>query len=638
VDDPPPSKFGGSSLDFKVFGLDGTDDEHSPFPPPVPHDDFMSRFTQDKADALHPSDESTQDEGDNDGLPDENHLPLAAQDLIDSYTSSSSWNQNGGYNSTSGTFSASAPAAASSTYRPPQAHQPVSVLPVTSSSSSTYHTPYSYTSSSTSNSSFPFRSTIVRAPAAGLYNSGNICYANSTLQALLYCRSFQPQLTHLISQISQRDTPYENAAKFTAQANADESLTKEDAFAFGEDAIDVFGEGPPVVNIPPSKPRETQPLTDMKSFDIAHQLRVLFQNLQESSAQAQRSPELSTESAETQSTRDLLDACEKVNPVFCASGNQEDAQEFLRFLLGQLQDLGTEANKRFASEMKPEAAAVVATVSSSSRDGDADPPAKRRKLVAEPAQPSKETIEKPFSLVEQLFQGKLAAITTCQECETAFERHEDFMDLSIDIPPPPPLFSLSKSADRDKFVLEKCLEAFARREWLRDKDKYRCDKCNTLVEAARDLKVSQLPQILTIHLKRFKWGSYGTRMEKVTHCVDCPDELDLPKMILRDPKRQIHESKYKLIAFVVHFGSSASFGHYTTYVRADRVYPNPQTKHPEQWICFDDDGVDYVSTDKVDKFFDPGATSTSSAYILFYEKCDPDPNMKMLAELSQSLK
>lgn len=55
--------------------------------------------------------------------------------------------------------------------------------------------------------------------------------------------------------------------------------------------------------------------------------------------------------------------------------------------------------------------------------------------------------------------------------------------------------------------LRKLMFAFTEVERLRDDNKYFCDTCLSHVEAERSLHYQGLPNILTLHLKRFSTSS-----------------------------------------------------------------------------------------------------------------------------------
>ena len=92
--------------------------------------------------------------------------------------------------------------------------------------------------------------------------------------------------------------------------------------------------------------------------------------------------------------------------------------------------------------------------------------------------------------VQEMFEGQLVSITKCQKCERMSKREENFMNLSVDI---------EKSAS-----LNYCMKKFCTKELLNLGDKFFCDTCQTKQVATRQMMIHNRPQLLLIHLKRFK--------------------------------------------------------------------------------------------------------------------------------------
>jgi ubiquitin carboxyl-terminal hydrolase 10 len=69
--------------------------------------------------------------------------------------------------------------------------------------------------------------------------------------------------------------------------------------------------------------------------------------------------------------------------------------------------------------------------------------------------------------------------------------------------------------------------------------------------------------VLIVSLKR-----YNSQNQKLTDQVIIPEELDLTKHVIHSS----NNLKYKLKAAVLHHGSSASAGHYTTIIKGTSNY------------------------------------------------------------------
>ena len=113
--------------------------------------------------------------------------------------------------------------------------------------------------------------------------------------------------------------------------------------------------------------------------------------------------------------------------------------------------------------------------------------------------------------MHKLFEGQLVNETRCLTCETVSSRDEPFLDLSIDV--------------EQHASLSTCLRNFSKSETLTSKEKFFCDKCCSLQEAEKRMKIKKLPNILAIHLKRFKYQEKLQRMGKLSYRVVFPLEL-----------------------------------------------------------------------------------------------------------------
>ncbi|CAG8564896.1 11732_t:CDS:2 [Acaulospora colombiana] len=174
-------------------------------------------------------------------------------------------------------------------------------------------------------------------------------------------------------------------------------------------------------------------------------------------------------------------------------------------------------------------------------------------------------------------------------------RDESFLDLSIDI--------------EQNSSVTSCLRQFSASEILCHKNKFFCDVCCGLQEAEKRMKIKKLPNVLALHLKRFKYQEKLQRYIKLSYRVLFPFELRLFNTCddIEDPDRL-----YELYAICVHIGSGPYHGHYITLV-----------KSMGQWLLFDDDNVEFVDEPDTQKYFGdlPGS---GSGYVLFYQACDLD--------------
>lgn len=194
--------------------------------------------------------------------------------------------------------------------------------------------------------------------------------------------------------------------------------------------------------------------------------------------------------------------------------------------------------------------------------------------------------------VHEIFEGVLTSETKCLTCETASQRDETFLDLSIDL--------------ENHSSVTSCLRKFSAEEMLCERNKFHCDNCGGLQEAEKRMKIKRLPKILALHLKRFKYTEDMTRLQKLFHRVVYPYHL---RMFNTTDDAEDPDRLYELYAVVVHIGGNAYHGHYVSVIKTQ----------DRGWLLFDDEMVEPVDKHYVKNFFGdkPGM---ACAYVLFYQE------------------
>lgn len=224
------------------------------------------------------------------------------------------------------------------------------------------------------------------------------------------------------------------------------------------------------------------------------------------------------------------------------------------------------------------------------------------------------------SIVSDTFGGMLRSEINCLRCNNISVKDDPFYDISIQICASPDGGRTSKSSfgyignifssigesiglNGKPVKLETCLAAFCASETLEGKDRYKCEKCNQLVDSKKSLKLIELPQVLCIQLKRFRHESYFS--SKIgTHVLFPMDNMDVsPYLHAAASERSKAETRYYLLAVISHRGTFSG-GHYIAYCR---------NLASGQWIEFDDSNVTVVSEEEVSKV---------QAYTLFYALVD----------------
>ncbi|KAG0150358.1 hypothetical protein CROQUDRAFT_652541 [Cronartium quercuum f. sp. fusiforme G11] len=268
----------------------------------------------------------------------------------------------------------------------------------------------------------------------------------------------------------------------------------------------------------------------------------------------------------------FITTLKRYNELFRSTMHQ-DAHEFLNYLVNSVaEDLVAEQKRlRITGEHSP-----LLELSSSPT------------LHSKPIEPCR-------TWVHQLFEGVLTNETKCLTCETVTQRDESFLDLSIDI--------------EQNTSLTACLRQFSASEMLCQKNKFSCDQCCSLQEAEKRMKIKKLPNVLALHLKRFKYQEELQRYIKLTYRVVFPFELRLFNTTddIPNPDRL-----YELWAIVVHIGTGPHHGHYVTILKSSG-----------RWLLFDDNVVTLIEEHEIQKYYGdtPGV---GSGYVLFYQAADLD--------------
>ncbi|XP_070327815.1 ubiquitin carboxyl-terminal hydrolase 12 isoform X6 [Odocoileus virginianus] len=188
---------------------------------------------------------------------------------------------------------------------------------------------------------------------------------------------------------------------------------------------------------------------------------------------------------------------------------QQDAHEFLNYLLNTIADILQEERKQEKQNGRLPNGNI-----DSENNSTPDP-----------------------TWVHEIFQGTLTNETRCLTCETISSKDEDFLDLSVDV--------------EQNTSITHCLRGFSNTETLCSEYKYYCEECRSKQEAHKRMKVKKLPMILALHLKRFKYMDQLHRYTKLSYRVVFPLELRLFNTSgdATNPDRM-----YDLVAVVVHCG------------------------------------------------------------------------------------
>ncbi|XP_076000291.1 ubiquitin carboxyl-terminal hydrolase 31 [Genypterus blacodes] len=168
-------------------------------------------------------------------------------------------------------------------------------------------------------------------------------------------------------------------------------------------------------------------------------------------------------------------------------------------------------------------------------------------------------------------------------------------------------------------TLAQCFQLYTKEEQLAPDDAWRCPHCKQLQQGRIKLSLWTLPDVLILHLKRFR--QEGDRRVKMQNMVKFPlMGMDMaPHVVKRSQSswslpshwspwrrpyglgRNPDDYLYDLYAVCNHHGNMHG-GHYTAYCK---------NSIDGQWYCFDDSEVSPLADDDV---------CQQTAYILFYQR------------------
>eukprot|EP01138_Halocafeteria_seosinensis_P000403 gb/GECG01000416.1/.p1 GENE.gb/GECG01000416.1/~~gb/GECG01000416.1/.p1 ORF type:complete len:552 (+),score=58.79 gb/GECG01000416.1/:1-1656(+) len=271
----------------------------------------------------------------------------------------------------------------------------------------------------------------------------------------------------------------------------------------------------------------------------------------------------------------------RISPRF-AGFDQQDAQEFLRFLLDALNDDLNRVRSKIPY----------------------------KELDESPDQSDREVSEEWWdyhckrnnSIVNDLFGGQLKSEVKCLSCGAVSRCFDPFLDLSLQIPQSVQAAgrrSSGRFGSNRNISIHNCLKSYIGPERI-SAEGYICKRCKRETSCEKYLTIFKSPEILVFHLKRFTFSTF--RRSKITASIDFPTlQLDISPYISKNSHEWNVPPVYDLVAVSNHMGT-LNGGHYTADAR------NMDTG---EWYNFNDTKVSPISPEQI---------SGSNAYILFYVK------------------
>ncbi|KAF2271166.1 cysteine proteinase [Lojkania enalia] len=354
----------------------------------------------------------------------------------------------------------------------------------------------------------------------GLVNSGNLCYMNSILQVLLFCVPFYD----FLDQVAKR---------------AVHSFKSETPLV---DAMIMF-------------------MRDFKVIDSAISVEKLRLRLKDNELEQYGDP------LAPEYVYDVIKRLPRFDNM--KRGQQEDAEEFLGFLLAGLHDECAHVIKNDRVTNGANSISSPRAERSGSLDSGWLEVGKKQKASVTQSSGAIE-IETPIT---KIFGGKIRSEYRKPGEKTSVTL-EPYQPLQLDIGSP----TIHNITD--------ALKGLTHLETLDNAT--RGAKAST-----KQVFIETLPPVLILHLKRFHYDANGA--QKVWKKIGYPLELEIPKEVFPPGKRGSFGvrgglPRYKLTAAVYHHGKNASGGHYTVDIRR---------QEGREWIRLDDTVIRRIRAEDV---------------------------------------
>ncbi|KAJ2718386.1 hypothetical protein GGI07_005776, partial [Coemansia sp. Benny D115] len=366
----------------------------------------------------------------------------------------------------------------------------------------------------------------VQVQPRGLVNTGNMCFMNVVLQALLYCAPFFNMLS---------------------------SIKEGVAHSF----------------------KTETPL-----------LEALIQYVHEFDIDTTPLARLENGPGDPFVPENVYEALRKKNVFQTLRGQQEDAQEFMSYLIDGIHEEMVDIlhTRRLAPTLTKTSAIPSAGSADGTDEGSEWMEVGRNNKATVVRDSSTLSIPTPIT---RIFGGTLRstltvphssggrgsmAAHTAPKAQPSSNR-EPFQWLALDISP-----ESVKTIDSalDEFVAAETIEGYVNHE-------------KVSVNATKQILLEKLPPVLVMHLKRFVFCPYEG-VQKVHKFIEYPATLTIePKWLAKTKDASEYKGRtYRLESVIYHHGSQASGGHYTCDLR----------RSANEWLRFDD--VEIGSLNSVD--------------------------------------
>lgn len=214
----------------------------------------------------------------------------------------------------------------------------------------------------------------------------------------------------------------------------------------------------------------------------------------------------------------------------------------------------------------------------------------------------------------KLFRGTVESNVSCSTCRARSSTIDPIEDIGLEV-----TSNTSRLAD-----VRSALSTFTHEEPLTG---YKCDKCGNIGRATKQSRLASIPPILTLHLKRFRYGAeakptfveqnYSRRgnrevsqllgasgSAKIEGHAKFLEIFDLKPYLTDELAGKVKSMFCRLFAVIVHAGKNSHSGHYVAYVR---------NLSKNEWWKMDDSRVTRANNQEV---------LNAEAYMLFYRVVD----------------
>ncbi|GAO48806.1 hypothetical protein G7K_2975-t1 [Saitoella complicata NRRL Y-17804] len=238
--------------------------------------------------------------------------------------------------------------------------------------------------------------------------------------------------------------------------------------------------------------------------------------------------------------------------------------------------------------------------------------------------------------------GTLVQQVIAKECGHLSEREEAFNAIQCDI--------------KGKSTLIDSLRAYVEGETMDSDNQYRCDQCQSYVDALKRTCIKNLPNHLIFHLKRFDFDFQTMLRTKLNDHFEFPMKLSMREFTYdylrsKDTDNNANSTapsvskstecagldEYELAGVLVH-GGSAESGHYFSYARIR----DENSDSNFRWFEFNDTEVTPFDPADIMQMCYGGSDDTNgsrqrsfNAYMLFYERVQQKAEENVVTPLVQ---